>query len=271
MFIALIRLTYGFGKTSDRIASSQIESLTGIECRNVRRILVELEALGMVERGAVEQGRSRRIGIVIDFDRWDEKTTTRVTHAPPVVIAPRVARDPGVGSHVTPQPGSPTPPTKEKERFTRESPGAVAPAHPRGLSGQKVKVQTSCPRTLTPDQRAEVRAWRDLDFPNDFDDAELLAQWKRFYRWNRGRRCRSADWPSTFCNWLTNPNYKPAKKPSAAARTVEAWKPSGPPPAMTAAEAAALALECREIRAAAAKGRKKSNGAHSAIDVTAVE
>ncbi len=54
VFTALIRLTYGYNKTSDRIATSQISRLTDIDRRSITRILQDLEDAGMIERGALE-------------------------------------------------------------------------------------------------------------------------------------------------------------------------------------------------------------------------
>ena len=70
IFVTLIRLTYGFGRTSDRIATSQISTVTGLDRRSVTDVLGELEAAGMIWRGKFKRGRSRRIGIVKDFERW---------------------------------------------------------------------------------------------------------------------------------------------------------------------------------------------------------
>ncbi len=75
VLLAVIRLTYGFGKTEDRIALSQIEALTGIDRRNIHATLAGLEAAGMIERDDPGEKRTRRIRVVKDFSRWESVMT----------------------------------------------------------------------------------------------------------------------------------------------------------------------------------------------------
>lgn len=140
VFVTVIRMTYGFGKRSDRIAASQISKLTGIDRRSVTLVLGELEAAGMIWRGPLRRGRSRRIGIVKDFERWTHPAPSGSADDPTLrapsgsahdptpharVDSPTVAGDPGGGSPTTPQVGAPTTHTRERERLTRESAAAT--------------------------------------------------------------------------------------------------------------------------------------------------
>ena len=266
VFAALIRLTYGYGKRSDRIAASQISALTGIDRRSVTRILRDLEAAGMIARGPLERGRSRRIAIVKDFDRWVPTATSEVVDDPgcsdsPGGVAdpgcgdaPTGVADPGGGSPEAPLVGSSAPPTIEKERLSRES-GARAPTPPLSESLRVVKPKTLCPDRLDPEDRAEVIAWRDKEHRGKFPMRDLSSQWARFRRWHRGERTLCADWAGRFENWLTNDFYRPSPEERAQP---EVYRSSDEPPEeLDAAEWARVTRECDAIREAAGMRRRE--------------
>ncbi len=70
IFAALIRLTFGYEKRVVCIGLAEISAATGIVPCSVTRVLQNLEDTGMIERSRFEPGHSRRIGIVLDFERW---------------------------------------------------------------------------------------------------------------------------------------------------------------------------------------------------------
>ncbi len=276
VFAALIRLTYGYGKRSDRIATSQISALTGIDRRSVTRVLQDLEAAGMVARGPFERGRSRRLAIVKDFDRWELGPTSEVSPATGCSDLTNGADDPTCGDSTdgrdapcvdpptgvaatggvaqeTPLVGSSTPPTIEKETITREtgSAGAAAPSSPR-ISNSRSGKKTRCPEKLDPEDRARVKAWRDADYAADFSNRELAAQWVRFYDWHHGRETLDPNWPSRFQFWLTSEKFSPlaAAEPDPSVAPVTYFTASREPlPEWDAAAWERTLQECNEIRA----------------------
>lgn len=71
VLLVLIRLTYGFGKTEDRIGATQIAERSGIDRRNIGKIIVSLERRGVLRVVRHGTGRRQTISIVKDFDQWD--------------------------------------------------------------------------------------------------------------------------------------------------------------------------------------------------------
>jgi phage replication O-like protein O len=210
--IALIRLTYGYGKTVDRIATSQIADLARIDRRSVTRILSELEAAGMITRGPLEPGRARRMALVKDFDTWVLSRPSESTCATPGSAATPGAAARGGVAQPTPELGSPLPPSRERKRFPREKANRARSVGPR-----KVNPKTRrCPDRLTDAQRERVRTWCDREHPGRFSPQRLGAEWGRFRRWYRGKGIENADWSEVFCNWLTGPNSRPLTAAQAA-------------------------------------------------------
>jgi phage replication O-like protein O len=70
VMLAIADKTYGWQKRTDRIASSQLAEITGIDARHVRNILAELERWGMIYRSPRRGSAIRSMGIVKDFDLW---------------------------------------------------------------------------------------------------------------------------------------------------------------------------------------------------------
>lgn len=133
---AMIRFLYGWKKTEDRIASSQVSQLTGIHDRDVREILDELLALNMLE-AQKERGRPALWRIQKDFERWG---TPRLRTPPtprvdtPGSVDASAPRHPGVSTPATPRldtPGTPrlrTPDHRKKTINQRKSAGQAAVA-----------------------------------------------------------------------------------------------------------------------------------------------
>ena len=74
--LAVVRLTYGFQKRSDRIAASQLASLTGIPAKKIGPLLASLEAkhVLVVERRGM--GKIPTIGIDKRTSRWPMREAT---------------------------------------------------------------------------------------------------------------------------------------------------------------------------------------------------
>ena len=68
VLMAIMRKTYGFNKTWDRIAYSQITDMTGMLKQNVHRTIKLLIDRKMVERLSVGQGYKMRINK--NYDQW---------------------------------------------------------------------------------------------------------------------------------------------------------------------------------------------------------
>jgi phage replication O-like protein O len=69
--LVMIRLLYGYNRTEDRIAASQVAKLTGIPRPHVCVILLDLEKWGLLERQDSQKGRASRWRVGKDFDRWE--------------------------------------------------------------------------------------------------------------------------------------------------------------------------------------------------------
>ena len=103
VMLAMIRLIYGYNRTEDRIASSQVAAMTGLDVRNVRSLLSDLVRLGLLEcEGAA--GRTPLYRIQKDYEKWHRSgrqrrglSTTRVDGGRSGCPQPggRVAHNPG--------------------------------------------------------------------------------------------------------------------------------------------------------------------------------
>ncbi len=134
---SLIRLIYGYGKTTDRVAVSQISDMTGIATRHVRAILSDLEAWNIVFRRGQKLGRANVLGIQKDFDLWtcgmrrgpvQGATPTReVPRKGPPARGRRRGPVQGRGGDPRAGPSKETPPQKERERAGFADPRASVP------------------------------------------------------------------------------------------------------------------------------------------------
>lgn len=70
VYFALIRLIYGWGKTSDKIARSQITDLTNIKVNNVTRALQELKKMNMIGVSDLIPGVPRTYTIIKTYGDW---------------------------------------------------------------------------------------------------------------------------------------------------------------------------------------------------------
>lgn len=191
VMLALIRLTYGYGKTSDRIASSQIGKMTSIEPRNVRKTLDELERLSAIKRSPKTAGRSRSIRVVKDFEKWQTRVRLNPGQAQPGSWVTRVRANPGVGSGSTREPGSGSTHTKERKKYSKEKERRQSPPRPP-VSGEAITlalllataILESIPKCRhAPKTRAQRETWaQELDKLHRIDeiewaDIEAVIEW----------------------------------------------------------------------------------------------
>lgn len=228
VMLAVMDKTYGWQKRAGRVSVNWIAKFSDIDRHNVQHALIDLERWGMIERQAASGNQIRIIAVVKDYDLWvipeaGSRSHHRRPCAPggnPPPCVPGYAAPPCVPRHAGPaclgthQPACLGTHKKKKKSLRTAAASAASPARP---SMKKVKPKTYCPERLEPEERDEVRAWRDTEYPEKFSDAELNAQWVRFYRWNAGKKIRNAEWVLTFYNWLTGPKYEPLTNRCAGA------------------------------------------------------
>ena len=133
----VIRYTFGFNRSEDTFASSQIADATGIDARNVRRILSDLVEWGLIGRRDNGRNRAPTLSIVKDYDVWNVSSTNNAksiqgqkvgssTTRPKKAVGSFTSRE--VGSSTTRKVGSCAPPSKDIK--TERQDGAVAPDPP---------------------------------------------------------------------------------------------------------------------------------------------
>lgn len=133
-------MTYGYQKTADTIAITQLSALTAIDERGVRRVLADLVKWKILHREGGGQGRGNRTrwSVVKDFDEWSvegNKTGPMQTGLEDPVKSGKpgahtlVSFDvkPGAGDPL--KPGAQTPLQRHKDR-SKDSGGVTAPDAP---------------------------------------------------------------------------------------------------------------------------------------------
>ena len=68
--LALIRLTYGYGKKTDRISAGQVGKIAGLSRRRAGDVIRQLEARDMLTIERQGERKTAVIGIQKDPDRW---------------------------------------------------------------------------------------------------------------------------------------------------------------------------------------------------------
>ncbi len=183
--MAIIRMTAGYHKDTDRISSRQIAALVGTSDGQVRTLLSGLVAKGIVTSEGGRRGRIARIGIEWDTARWDVDVRKSGHHEPVID-----ARDPG---HVdaTARPDFRTPGaqdsgqdgvrksghTKETKKLPKEIPSsdsgfaqAMSLLEARSLAdllGEKIQADTG----LAPPR--SIEAWASKISTIDAPEAEV--------------------------------------------------------------------------------------------------
>lgn len=126
---ALLELTWGWGKPSDQIASSQVAELTGFSSGQVREILCDLLAWGVVTRTDHGPRSAATWALQLDLDQWEIGPTQAGRRARDRKAKVKPSRRPNLRAGETPEPpGSmaPEPPGIN----TPEPPGENTPEPP---------------------------------------------------------------------------------------------------------------------------------------------
>ena len=94
VMFAILRLTFGWNRKADRIASSQLSELTGLRASSVRRILAQLEDRNLILRTVSGPNRAPTIGVQKDYEMWklapqqERLSTTRSRSPRRAALAP---------------------------------------------------------------------------------------------------------------------------------------------------------------------------------------
>ena len=162
--LAVIRLTYGWGQTRAAIRSAQLVELTGVDSRSIRRVLLELERWGVIERSPEVPGTARTMGVVKDYETW-RLPHREGTHAPGV-DAPGHTRPPGMEAPGTP--GTSAPPLIEKEqRASKQARARAVPFPADGLGEDELAAlrrwsgEKQIPWTFVLSKADDIRDWAE--------------------------------------------------------------------------------------------------------------
>jgi hypothetical protein len=129
--------------------------------------------------------------------------------------------------------------------------------HPKGTCRPKAKRGTRCPEDLTPEQWAQVRAWRDTKHP-EFDDLILKREWEKHAAHYGSLETLRSDWVRSFYSWLLKcRDFQTAASGSGGIASARPTPPvvhaEVPPPPLTdddRAEIAEISAERRKNRRA---------------------
>ncbi len=91
VILAVIRMTYGYNRTSDVLASSQLARMTGLTDRHCRETVCQLEAIGLLRTSMTANGKL--IELIKDYDLW--KTPGPKQAGPKETGRPKTGRKPG--------------------------------------------------------------------------------------------------------------------------------------------------------------------------------
>lgn len=178
VFLAVLRLTYGYRRKMDRVAASQIAELTGIEKANVRHALRDLTRFKMLHRDGKSLGPEK------DVDAWVNRHGSEATR--------RVGGDPGAGRRRPGRAGRrrPVPILKTDERqFSKDRERAARSRGP-----------TKAPETLPPEGLQSLQRWCGEKRPDLVDSIDERVA--TCLDWHRANGKRRVDWLATCRNWL---------------------------------------------------------------------
>ena len=169
--LAVVRLTYGFQKRSDRIAASQLASLTGIPAKKIGPLLASLEAKHVLVVERRGSGRIPTLGIDKRTTRWPMRDATY----PQAGVAQPTPKRGEVSAQPTPKRGvQPTPTrgdTKERKKVGddgAESGSAFDDVTPLLTNAELDRMIDRYPGGVTY-TRDEVRAWVIAKWPDVLD------------------------------------------------------------------------------------------------------
>jgi phage replication O-like protein O len=118
--MAVLRLTWGWGKKAERIGSRQIADMTGTDPRNVRRVLNSLRGKRILMRRR-DGKRYARWQIRKDFEQWVAPHPGRINPG---------TNDPATRVGSTRPGGSDLPASKERKKKEEKSPTNVGGTGP---------------------------------------------------------------------------------------------------------------------------------------------
>lgn len=169
--LAVVRLTYGFQKRSDRIAASQLAGVTGIPAKKIGPLLASLEAKHVLVVERRGSGRIPTIGIDKRTSRWPMRDATTphtgVAQPPPTRGELSAQPTPTRGVQPTPTRGD----TKERKKV-RQAPPEIESAFddvtPLLTNAELDRMIDKYPGGVTY-TRDEVRAWVIAKWPDVLD------------------------------------------------------------------------------------------------------
>ena len=170
---AVIRLTYGYGKTTDRIAASQLAALTGIRDRSVRAIVADLASAGILER-ETERGVSARLHVVKDYETWNCEMRQRTGMRRALSVAGTDPDAPSRTAEVGNQGGRPL----EGVAPTRAGPPRDQGSAPPGAGGRPLcdRVQRNSPKKSDTKKKSASGVRRPHAHPKGIELALALGQ-----------------------------------------------------------------------------------------------
>ena len=190
VMLAMIRLLYGYNRSSDRISSSQVATVTGLDVSNVRSVLRELLHLGLLESTGGSQGRTGQWRIQKDPDQWVNLSRRR-----PRLPTTQVADDLGRGrlkGRVVDDSST----RVVDDSYQRQKDSSPKTKSPRS----RAAARTQAPDALEGPEVEALERWAAETLPEQRDRVpELVAECLDHFR---GTGKPMANWTATCRNWI---------------------------------------------------------------------
>lgn len=237
---AMIRLTYGFNRTEDRIAASQVAGLLDEEAGNVRRMMRDLVSWGVLAERNGGHGRTATWRVVKDFDTWNVGRTstaermarvgkTRVephtgVGTPQVLPHPCIATPEG---RVEPHPGTRVLPHPHQRQKTVNKDKELGDAPSVLASSDRKPRCVRPPESLSAEQYADVRDWCERKRPDQLHRLEEHIE--ACLGWHRAAPPRQwkVDYAEACKGWIRRermPTSSKAAKGRAAIGDLDDWR-----------------------------------------------
>lgn len=229
VFDAILRLTWGWQKDSDRISAGQLADLTSIDRSHVQKILHDLadwHLIMMIDHGP---RRASEISIEKDFEKWSISNTSEARRrrsnlrrdtAPPSEAGhrPRVHTPSEAGGRRTlrrdtaAQLGRDTAHSKDKRHSSKTEPPRTEPESSESLrtetaakrstrhSSRAKRSPTDPPEALSPDELEKLHTWALDKEPWAEHRVEHYAE--ACLDWFRGSGRRKTNWLAVVRGWI---------------------------------------------------------------------